>query len=115
MQPEVPRPGEPVVEVLAPEVLPDEVVRAEGDEADDGAQVQRQHARPRVLGEHAVEGGGDAEAALMKKKMPTNLKLNRPNEDFHLGERHDEVVEVADEGQSQGRSRRIIRRESEQR
>ena len=64
MQPEVPRPCEPVVEVLAPEVLPDEVVRAEGDEADDGAQVQGQHTRPRVLGEHAVEGGGHAKARL---------------------------------------------------
>ena len=64
MQPEVPRPGEPVVEVLAPEVLPDEVVRAEGDEADDGAQVQRQNAITCVLGEHAVQGGGHAEAAL---------------------------------------------------
>ena len=67
--PEVLRPGEPVVEVLAPEVLPDEVVRAEGDEADDGAQVQGEQAVTGVLGEHAVEGGGHAEAALKSDQV----------------------------------------------
>ena len=39
-------------------------MRAEGDEADDGAQVQGEQAVTGVLGEHAVEGGGHAEAVL---------------------------------------------------
>ena len=112
------RPGEPGVEVLAPEVLPDEVVRAEGDEADDGAEVEGEHAVPRVLGEHAVEGGGHAKARLraggrkstsrtppspLLKRFATEQKTKIGCErgvDFHLDERRDEVVEMADQGQS---------------
>ena len=48
-------------------------MRAEGDEADDGAQVQGEQAVTGVLGEHAVEGGGHAEAALMNIQRCTKM------------------------------------------
>ena len=70
------RPREPVVEILPPEVFPDEFVRAEGDDADDGAEVEGEDAVFGVLGEHAIERRGHAKAALQSGGGSPNRRLS---------------------------------------